>query len=81
MAVTITKAEPAFRKWTPGVKQGIRYAIAQLEFDAAHAGPVDEDGKPINVGISNQDLTDAASWLRYQMVKHEPGHSGTSPAV
>lgn len=58
--------EPAFRKWTPSVARGIRYAIAALEFDARH-GTV-EPGLP---EAEAEHLRNAATWLRDQFRKHE----------
>lgn len=51
--------------FTAAVERGIKYAIAQLEFDAK-SGPVTlSDGAEIPVGITATELTAAAEWLRY----------------
>jgi len=68
--------KPAFRKWTPAVERGIRYALAQLMFDAQHT-PLDADGKPITCGISNDDLFAAHDWLRHQFESHRKDQQAT----
>jgi hypothetical protein len=70
---------PAFRKMTPKVVEGLRYAITSLEMDAAYAPAVtvrdSETGKPVEVGIKlpidDEALRAAAEWLRYQVGKRE----------
>lgn len=67
-------AQPAFRKWTPAVERGIRYAIASLDFDAKYrlnAIADDVDGKPIPGLIVPDDIKAAAEWLRAQYAKRE----------
>ena len=69
--------EPAFRKWTPAVERGIRYAVASLEFDAEHEpDPIvlnfrTGETRPAETAVDNADLKAAAVWLRAQIEKRE----------
>lgn len=59
---------PAFLKFTPSVERGTRYAIAALDFDARHELRA-PDGTPIALHVTNDDLRNAAAWLRYVLSK------------
>jgi hypothetical protein len=54
---------------TPSVQRGLKYAIAALETDAARGQVTLEDGTPITIGTSDDDLRAAAAWLRYETGK------------
>lgn len=66
--------QPAFRKWTPAVERGIKYAIASLDYDAKYRLNVIEDdpnGQPIAGLIVPDDMQAAATWLRAQLAKRD----------
>lgn len=65
--------QPAFRKWTPAVERGIKYAIASLDFDAQFRLDVTKDAgndlEPIPGLTVPDDMQAAATWLRAQLAK------------
>ena len=67
--------QPAFRKWTPAVERGIRYALAALDFDAAHRlDALAADGATSIPGlVVPDDMRAAAQWLRAQVGKRSDG--------
>lgn len=64
--IIVTKAEPAYRKWTPAVERGVKYLLAVAEFDAKN-GPITlSDGTPADPAIKNEDIAAAGDWLRHR---------------
>lgn len=65
---------PSYRKLTPAVERGLRYAIASLESDAAPVTTTlnvgEDDAEVIQVTPPNApELTAAAEWIKYQLSK------------